>query len=367
MTTELSHSAMPQMRATQLDGAERVANRVAASQSTGFNTGWEEILVPLGLAKLASAIGNEQYLLWVKNWLATHLQAGVAEVEATHSPLAAGDGSHGLTLGGYCGDWGWPFVVASLPSDHQTPELMESIVRVSNHILSAPLRSSDGTILHSATQPEVWVDSMYYTISPLAHAATVTDDCRYLNEAVRQAQLHSAHLQDTSSGCFFHEADPRSGRRSNWLWSRGNGWAIMSLADLLLVLEPDSAAYREIAQTYRNLVVGLLRLQHPCGLWRIVPEDSESHLETSGSAMIATGIALGVRAGILDASEAASVRRTWNELLEWINPDGTVAGCQTPAGVGGWETHKRSNLSPRTYGDGVFLRLSAEIREAGII
>jgi rhamnogalacturonyl hydrolase YesR len=118
---------------------------------------------------------------------------------------------------------------------------------------------------------------------------------------------------------------------------------------------------------YRSIVDGLLRMQHSCGLWRIVPENDESHLETSGSVMIATGIAVGVAEGWIDETQGEYLLRTWNEVRSWVDADGRLLGCQTPAGVGGWETHKRSFMGERTYGTGSLLRFAAELRRANLI
>ena len=142
---------------------------------------------------------------------------------------------------------------------------------------------------------------------------------------------------------------------------------IMALADTLRHCPADMQGWSEVLDIYRSMVVGLLRLQHPCGLWRIVPENEEAHLETSGAIMIATGLTVGIAEGYINRTTAANVLRTWYEVLTWITPDGRLMGCQTPAGAGGWETHKRSVIGERTYGTGSLLRLAAEMHKGGLI
>lgn len=109
--------------------------------------------------------------------------------------------------------------------------------------------------------------------------------------------------------------------------------------------------------SYRRLVTGLLRLQHSSGLWRIVPEDAESHLEVSGTTMILIGVLGGIEAELLQPASVARVTRGFGELCTWIGRDGALLGAQRPAGLGGWERHKHSLLGECTYATGVFLRL----------
>lgn len=172
-------------------------------------------------------------------------------------------------------------------------------------------------------------------------------------------------MRDETTGCFFHEAH-KNGTRTSWHWARGNGWVIMAFTDTLLHCPSDMPGWSEVAKIYRDLSVGLLRNQHSCGLWRIVPENEESHLETSGSVMIATGLAVGIGRGLLDRSVDRAVLRVLSEVSTWIDGEGRLLGCQTPAGMGGWETHKLSLMGERTYGSGALLRLLAECRRAAI-
>lgn len=77
--------------------------------------------------------------------------------------------------------------------------------------------------------------------------------------------------------------------------------------------------------------------------------------------MIAIGLTLGVGEGWLHPAVASQVRKTLEELLTWIEPEsGALKGAQKPAGQGGWETHKLSNLGECTYATGIFLRLLGE-------
>jgi rhamnogalacturonyl hydrolase YesR len=321
------------------------------------NTGWEDVLIPQGAVVAGQAMQDKELLDWAGRWVQFHAFAGIREP-------AEQRGGRGIYLNDYCGDWGFPLVASPILTTVNDPELTSLLVRVCDHILTRSTRLRDGIIAHGGwdyASRTVWVDTLYYTASVLAAGFRSTGDIAYAGEAIRQCLLHARFLSDPTTGAFFHDADPESGVRTNWFWSRGNGWVVMALADTLRICPSSLPGWQEVLTIYRSLCTALLRWQQPCGLWRIVPEVDESHLETSGSAMIAIGLTLGVGEGWLHPAVASQVRKTLEELLTWIEPEsGALKGAQKPAGQGGWETHKLSNLGECTYATGIFLRLLGE-------
>jgi rhamnogalacturonyl hydrolase YesR len=333
-----------------------------------LNTGWEDVLVPLGLALAGKAFADADMLAWVGRWVDYHLGVPAQRLEVPDfRSQGSGKPFRGLYLTPYCGEWGAGMVFAELHQHAPDDRLVAAVREMADHIIAGSIRIGNGVIAHGQWSRLAWVDTMYYTAAPLARAYALTGEERYAREAVQQCLLHSAYLRDEHTGLFFHEANPDSGQRTSWFWARGNGWVILALIDTLRYCPPETPGWQQVLAIYRAQVAALLRMQHSCGLWRIIPENQESHLETSGSIMIATGIATGIHQGWLDESLQANVRRTWNEVRTWINADGALLGCQTPAGLGGWETHKRSMMGERTYGAGSLLRLAAEMRAANLL
>lgn len=333
-----------------------------------LNTGWEDTLVPLGMVLAGEQFGDTSMLAWSEAWAEYHLSTPVQRPrEDEFRYQASGDPTRGIYLTQYCGEWGCATVFAELYKLSPRETLREAVTLIADHICEGSIRVGDGVIGHGPWSKIPWVDTLYYTAVPLTRAFQITGNVRYAEQALEQCLLHAQYLRDPLTGCFFHENHISTGERTSWLWSRGNGWVIMSLADTLRGCPPATKGWSEVLEIYRSIVVGLLRLQQPCGLWRIVPENDEAHLETSGSIMIATGIVMGIEQGWINRSLAAYVMRTWWETLTWIDDQGRLMGCQTPAGAGGWETHKRSIMGERTYGTGSLLRFSAELRQAGFL
>ena len=327
-----------------------------------LDTGWENVLVLQGTAIAGRAWDDEEMLEWTRLWLQPHKDAGCKEEDVFL--LQHESDMKGVYLNDYCGNWGFPLVAVPMMEQSVDTDLRAMVVRVAEHILTRACRICDDVIAHGGNpyaRRSVWVDTLYYTSSVLAEAHLLTGDLRYATEAIRQAQLHTKFLRDAQTGLFFHDVEPETGRGTSWFWARGNGWVILALADTLRRCPASLPGWRELLETYRSIATGLLRLQQACGLWRIVPESPEAHLETSGSAMIAAGLAIGVGEEWLEPTVAAPVLRAVQELVTWIRPgDGALMGAQRPAGNGGWESHKLSVMDECSYATGLFLRLLGE-------
>lgn len=347
----------------------RFRARSLAQDPRTFSSGWEDVLVPYGLARAGRACDDDALIDWAERWARHHHEAGY--VEEPEGPIVRSRESRaGHVIGDFCGNWAGPLVLASLHSVRPAAWLREGARTICDALLRRAIRFPDGAFAHGGWEHgrrTLWIDTAFYSASVLAEAFAITGVPRYAEEAVRQARLHTTWLQDPSTGLYFHDFEPATGTRSQSFWARGNGWAILALVDTLRRCPRETSGWKELLAAYRRLATGLRRFQHPCGLWRIVPGNDEAHLETSGSAMILAGLAGGIAEGWVDASASEAVTKGWRELQTWIDRDGALQGAQRPAGLGGWETHKLSSIGECTYATGLLWRLIAELVEARLI
>ncbi len=343
--------------------------RILDTPPADIKAGWEDVLIPQGVLLAAKAWQDAELFDWVDRWLSCHSQVGFVDWGHFLPPEA------GIPRSGYCGHWGFPLVAARRLADRPDERQHQQMIDICEYILHTAKRLRDGILAHAVfpqldipnLSERAWVDTLYYSSSVLAETYTLTGNDAYLEEAGRQCLLHAKYLQDKTTGAFFHDIDPATGIRPLGFWSRGNGWIILGLADTLRHAPEDWPMREEILDIYRTLATALLRWQHPCGLWRIMPDVAESHLETSGTAMIAGGLAIGIGEGWLEPSVSAQVRKAIEELVTWVNTEGRLQGAQRPAGMGGWETHKLSTLGECTYATGFFLRLLAEAKNYNLL
>lgn len=328
-----------------------------------IDCGWLDVLIPQGLAECALAIGDEEMLRWVRTW--TDYQLAVPSSKTDRRSVEGKGKQAGFVLNDYCGNWGGPMVFAPLYQMTKDPRYREAMDEACETILHRSIRPDKKVIAHGgAIRSAVWVDTLYYTASPLAMSYRMTGNETYAREAIQQCLLHSELLRDETSGCFIHDVDLETGQRAHCFWSRGNGWIIMALADTLRNVPPELDGWSEVLKIYRSLCTALLRYQHASGIWRVIPELDYSHLETSGSAMILTGLTIGLNERWLEPWTLSNVLRGYEELKTWIDPrSGALMGSQFPAGQGGWDVHKRAMLGECTYASGVFMRLIAELEK----
>jgi len=337
--------------------------RVLAMESESLNTGWEDVLIPQGAALCAETFGDTDLLNWTKQWVDYHLETGI-RTEVT------GYFKQGIVIGNYCGNWGIPLVLGPLYRLTKEERYRDFAIQVAERFLAKAVRLQDGVIAHGGEgmgRHTVWVDTLYYTASVLGEIYSLSGREEFAREAVKQCLLHSRLLRDPFTGVFFHDADPVTLNRSVAFWSRGNGWVILALADTLRTCPRETEGWDEVMAIYRALAAGLLRYRHPSGLWRIVPDDCESHLEISGSTMIVSGLAIGVREGWLEQTLDRPLFKSFVEIQSWIDRHGALQGNQRPAGLGGWEQHRFSQLGECSYSTGLFLRLLAEFRRSNLV
>jgi unsaturated rhamnogalacturonyl hydrolase len=111
------------------------------------------------------------------------------------------------------------------------------------------------------------------------------------------------------------------------VWSRGTGWYIMALADVLEFLPTSHANYSAVLELFQRMASGVAANQHPTsGLWyQVVDKRTETGnwTESSGSGMFVYALKKGVDNGWLDAATYTPViNKGWEGMKTQI---GTLA------------------------------------------
>lgn len=249
---------------------------------------------------------------------------------------------------------------------------------VARYVREAP-REGPGALNHAgrswlnALYPRsIWVDSlMMYGVFAARWGAWAREP-GLVDFAARQVGAFASRLQDPATGLFRHAWLTRLGRAvpaAEAYWLRGNGWVLAAgaqIADALPAGHPEAPA---LVATLQRLAAGLQPYQRPDGQWDSVLNDpGYSYPETSGTALVAYGLARGALAGWLEPGALAPARRAYDgvdaRLVE--TPLGlSLPGVSAPTNALPKVAYRLVPTRPdRAYGVGAYLLASVALADA---
>jgi unsaturated rhamnogalacturonyl hydrolase len=321
------------------DLIKKVADRAVQDWREGATPrSWGDGILMLALLKTAVWSGDRSHFDCACQWLDDQLAEGVNLAE------------------GATWDWGaLPLPALELHRRTGEERYLAFAREVCEHITSRARRTADGAVVTHAGQPQLWVDSMYFTAPALTGTAAAAGEPRYLEEAAREVELHALHLRDETTGLFYHMWDEESGQRSPCLWARGNAWAALAILDVLAALPAEHPKRGHVADISRRLMEAALPLQDDSGLWHTVIDRPDSYLETSCAAMFAFAVMQGVRRRLLPSEALAAAARAWEGVARQVSPDGRVTGVSAGTPPGDFDVYQNVPLGSQTYGTGFFL------------
>ncbi|UPZ38266.1 glycoside hydrolase family 88 protein [Sphingobacterium sp. PCS056] len=205
-----------------------------------------------------------------------------------------------------------------------------------DYILNKEFRLSDGTLARNRPLPNtLWLDDLYMSLPALAQMSMYSEDPQYMDEAIRQFWLFTDKMFLPEKGLYRHgwvqDMDPHPA----FHWARANGWALLTMVELLNVLSDKHAAKGALLAQYKKHVQGLASLQDGTGFWHQLLDRNNSYLETSATAIYAYCIARGINAGWLDKKAyGPMVLQAWNAVDSQVNHEGQVMGTCVGTGMG---------------------------------
>lgn len=206
-----------------------------------------------------------------------------------------------------------------------------------NYIMNGEYRLADGTF--ARTRPfrnTVWLDDMFMGIPPVAWYSLVAgeEQARYQAEAVHQVLQFAERMWVPEKKLFRHGWVESMEDHPSFHWGRANGWAILTMCEVLDVLPEDYPKRDEIMALYREHVRGLVALQSGEGFWHQLLDRNDSYLETSATAIFAYCIAHGINKGWLDAMTYGPVALlAWHAVTTQIDEQGQVGGTCVGTGM----------------------------------
>ncbi len=187
--------------------------------------------------------------------------------------------------------------------------------------------------------PGVYVDCLHFDPPFFAHLGQVTGDAGLTELAVDQALGYVTLLQDPASGLFRHFWLDRTHRPYVLGWSRGQGWALLGLLDVLEAIPAGHPRRPDLVAAARGVAGAMLATQRPDGHWCALATDADQPIEASAAAFMATGFARGVHMGILERPFAHAAQLAWRATRACLQPDGALS--QVSAAV--WSSTRDSH------------------------
>lgn len=192
-------------------------------------------------------------------------------------------------------------------------------------------------------QTRLWIDDMYMITIVQSEAYNVTGDAKYIQRAGEEMVLYLDELQH-DNGLFYHAPDVP------YYWGRGDGWMAVGMTELLNSLPENDQNRKRIMEGYLLMMTNLKKHVNIDGLWNQLIDEPDYWTETSGSAMFAYAMIVGVKNGWLDAAEFGPVaRQAWMSLCNYINDNDDLT--EVCVGTGKKNSKPYYHDRPRKAGD----------------
>lgn len=205
-----------------------------------------------------------------------------------------------------------------------------------NYISKQQFRLEDGTLARNRPQPNtLWLDDLFMSVPALAQMGKLTGELAYFDDAVQQVKQFSKRMFNSEKGLYMHGWVQAMEEHPQYHWARANGWAVMSLVELLEVLPKDHPGYTPVLNQLQAHIKGLVPYQDGTGFWHQLIDKNDSYLETSATAIYAYAIARAINRGYIDKMAYAPIALlAWNAVTTKVNDQGQVEGTCVGTGMG---------------------------------
>ena len=204
------------------------------------------------------------------------------------------------------------------------------------YITTKEFRLEDGTLARNRPQPNtLWLDDLYMSVPALAQMGKLTGERRYYDEAVKQVLQFSQRMFNRDVGLFMHGWVQGMDVHPEFRWARANGWAFMTLVEVLDVLPEDHPGRPAVLDLLRAHARGLAARQSGSGFWHQLLDRDDSYLETSATAIYAFVLARAVNRGWIDpVAYGPAALLAWHAVTTKVNAQGQVEGTCVGTGMG---------------------------------
>ncbi len=231
-------------------------------------------------------------------------------------------------------------------------------------------RSTQGMIASEkyCDKDQIWIDMVFAVCPFLLFTGLACGEEQYLNEAVEQIRIMHSVFWNEQTQLYHQCLNFRGpGKLSEDHWSRGNGWGILAMAELVRYL-PAGARRDEMDAYLLRHIKGCLKVQDENGMWHQEMSDHTSYVETSGTGLILYAIGVSLLRGIADEGWREKFIAGLEGYLSYITLNGSIHNCCTGClcpGDGSKEAYKANKWilnDPHAFGPaGLAFGVAAEL------
>ncbi len=336
-------------------------------------TSYEWGVTYAGMLLASEATGNPRFADYTRkrlaflNTLRPYFQAQVTSDPKANTPLRQMLAPHALDdAGAMCA----AMIKTALLKEEAGANSLKTALRPQidayvRYIMTKEYRLADGTLARNRPQPNtLWLDDLFMSVPALAQMGKLTGDKLYYDEAVKQVLQFSKRMFNREKGLFMHGWVEGMSVHPEFHWARANGWAILTLVELLDVLPANHAGRPAVLDLLKAHAKGLAARQSGSGFWHQLLDRPDSYLETSATAIYAYSIARAINRGWLDPlAYAPMTLLAWNAVTTKVTSGGQVEGTCVGTGMGfdpAFYYHRPINVFA-AHGYGPVLLAGAEV------
>ncbi|MET0265714.1 MAG: glycoside hydrolase family 88 protein [Duganella sp.] len=180
----------------------------------------------------------------------------------------------------------------------------------------------------------LWLDDMFMGVPTMAYLGAVSGDRKHFDDAAKQVLQFSKRMFNPQLGIYMHGYVEGLRDHPEMHWARANGWAVMSMVEVLEVLPKTHKQYNAVLAQLRAHIKGLSKYQTKDGFWHQLIDRPETYQETSATAIYTYAIARAVNRGYVDAQAFGPMANlAWNATASKVTANGQIEGICVGTGM----------------------------------
>ncbi len=319
-------AGVPPASAPIPEGVRAIIANTLQQSPASLNTDWFGTILLQGLLEWHGR-GVADVRGFAERWLEHHLSSGTLSSYsgARSRELIAG----GIHITTYAGHFGLAFPCYEMAVRFGSPRARRVCIELAQAILHQTARNRLGMVEHDDSGEFAIPDTCYFAVRALmsAYALAPQQGLCFLEQALCQLRVYINTFLSSDTG-LARTVLFRNGLGQTY-WTRASGWLLWAITAVLRLLPRKNPAVQFCLQHLRFLAAGVARVQHSSGGLRVLLDDSETPLETTGTAMFASVIHEAVRKGWLPPSHLDAATRAWSFVKKNIRSDGTITAAYT--------------------------------------